>query len=270
MSTVTSFIDFMAENHLTRKDAVAALGGGVAGDMGGFAAAIYLRGIQFVQIPTTLLAAVDSSVGGKTGVDISAGKNLAGAFWQPSLVICDTDIFGTLMEDGILDGTAEILKTGAIRDAALFDKAAGGNIMDMADEIIERCVQIKGAVVDADEKESGLRRILNFGHTMGHAIEKYSDYGLSHGKAVAIGMLMVTKAFEGMGKTEQGTYERLFRVIESKGFKTEYYAPLEELCILAASDKKTSGKSISLVYIPEIGMADTYDVELDKLYEVMR
>lgn len=270
LSTVSRFIDFMAEKHLTRKDVVVALGGGVAGDMGGFAAAIYLRGIEFVQIPTTLLAAVDSSVGGKTGVDIEAGKNLVGAFWQPSLVICDTDVFGTLGADQILDGTAEILKTGAIRDAALFEKAASCSIPDVAEEVVERCVQIKGEVVDADEKEAGLRRILNFGHTMAHAIEKYSQFGISHGKAVAIGMLMMTKAFERAGRTAPGTYDRMYEVISGKGFAVSYDAPLEELCRLASSDKKTSGGSISLVYISEIGSADVFDVSLENLYDFMR
>jgi len=270
LNVIAEFLDFMAEKHLTRKDAVIALGGGVAGDMGGFAASIYLRGIEFVQIPTSLLAAVDSSVGGKTGVDISAGKNLVGAFWQPSLVICDTDVFSSLGQDQILDGTAEILKTGAIRDAGLFERAAGTDIMAAAEEIVESCVILKGQVVDADEKEAGLRKILNFGHTMGHAIEKYSDFGLSHGKAVAIGMLMVTRAFEREGLTEKGTYDRLFEVIASKGFKTSYDAPLEELCRLAASDKKTSGASISLVYIPAVGSAATYDAPLEKLADIMR
>ena len=270
LGTVASFIDFMAEQHLSRKDAVIVLGGGVAGDMGGFAASIYLRGIKFVQIPTSLLAAVDSSVGGKTGVDIDAGKNLVGAFWQPSLVLCDTDAFKSLGNDQILDGTAEILKTGAIRDAELFRKAAEGDILLMAEDIVERCVQLKGEVVDADEKEAGLRKILNFGHTMAHAIEKYSDFGISHGKAVAIGMLMITRAFERMGKTKEGTYDRLYSVIKAKGFETEYDAPLDELCRLAASDKKAGGGSISLVYIPEIGKADTFDVSLEKLYDIMR
>lgn len=269
-STVEGFIDFMAENHLTRKDAVVALGGGVAGDMGGFAAAIYLRGISFVQIPTTLLAAVDSSVGGKTGIDIGAGKNLVGAFWQPELVLCDTEVFGSLTSDQILDGTAEILKTGAILDRDLFEKAAENDIMSMAEEIVERCVALKGQVVAADEKESGLRKILNFGHTMGHAIEKYYQYRMSHGKAVAMGMLMITRAAQTRGLTEQGTCERLRSVIVSKGFAPDCDAPLEELCRLASSDKKTSGNSISLVYLPKLGEAGTYDVALEKLIGFMQ
>lgn len=271
INTVAAFIDFMAENHLSRKDAVVALGGGVAGDMGGFAASIYMRGIKFVQIPTTLLAAVDSSVGGKTGVDIDAGKNLVGAFWQPSLVVCDTDVFSTLAPGQILDGTAEILKTGAIRDAGLFEKAAECDIVQDAAataNIVERCVQIKGAVVDEDEKESGVRKILNFGHTMAHAIEKYSEFGISHGKAVAIGMLMITKAFERLDMTAAGVYNRLFEAISEKGFETEYDAPLARLCELAASDKKAGGGKISLVYIPEIGKAETFDVSLEKLYDI--
>lgn len=269
-SVIEGFIDFMAEHHLTRKDAVVALGGGVTGDMGGFAAAIYLRGISFVQIPTTLLAAVDSSVGGKTGIDIGAGKNQVGAFWQPELVLCDTDVFSTLTQDQILDGTAEILKTGAIRDRELFDRAARQEIMSEAEEIVERCVQLKGEVVSADEKEAGLRKILNFGHTMGHAIENYYGYRLSHGKAVAMGMVMITRAAEAQGLTAPGTLQRLLTVLQDKGFQTECDAPLEELCRLAASDKKTSGSSISLVYLPELGQAATCEVALENLYGFMQ
>ena len=270
IQTAADFIDFMSENHLTRKDAVVALGGGVAGDMGGFAASVYLRGIDFIQIPTTLLAAVDSSVGGKTGVNIASGKNLLGAFWQPSLVLYDTDTFRSLNNDGILDGTAEAIKTGAIRDASLFKLIEEHNIADIVPQVVRRCVEIKGAVVDEDEKESGLRRILNFGHTMAHSIEKASDYQISHGKAVAVGMLMMTRASQAAGMTEQGTYERLRELIVKKGFETAYSgADLGTLCRLAASDKKTSGDKISLVYIEKIGISSIYDIKLGKLLDFM-
>ena len=270
LSNIAPFLEFMARHHLTRKDAVVAIGGGVTGDMGGFAASIYLRGIDFIQIPTTLLAAVDSSVGGKTGVDIASGKNLVGSFWQPALVLCDMICFETLTEGMILDGTAEILKTGAIRDAALFDRAADGDIMEDAQEIISRCVQLKGSVVDADEKESGLRQILNFGHTMGHAIETHSAYSMSHGRAVAIGMLLVTRASEKKGLTEKGVYDRLLEVISSKGFETAYDARLEDLCRLASNDKKTAGDSISLIYIPKLGEAAATKVKIDRLHDFLR
>lgn len=266
VQTAASFVDFLSEHHLTRKDAVIALGGGVAGDMGGFAASIYMRGIDFIQIPTTLLAAVDSSVGGKTGVNITAGKNLMGSFWQPSLVLYDTDTFKSLNNDLILDGTAEIIKTAAIRDESLLKLIETSDIASHLSDIAARCVKIKGEVVEADEKEGGLRRILNFGHTMAHAIEKDSDYRISHGKAVAIGMLMVTQASEAMGMTEKGTYERLFDLITSKGFETSYEgANLKRLCQLAANDKKASGDYVSLVYIEKIGTSSIYDVKLEKI-----
>lgn len=270
IAIVTDFINFMSDNRLTRKDAVVALGGGVVGDMGGFAAAIYLRGIDFIQIPTTLLAAVDSSVGGKTGVDIPNGKNLMGAFWQPSLVLYDTETFSSLDKGLILDGTAEIIKTAAIRDADLFDLISSCDVAEHLEDIVERCVTIKGQVVEADEKESGLRKILNFGHTMAHAIERHADYGISHGRAVAIGMLLMTKASEKQGLSQAGLYDRLYEIIKEKGFETDTGIPLELLCELAGTDKKTSGDKISLVYLKEAGQAETVDVKLANLYEFMR
>ena len=288
IDTVARFVDFMAERHFSRKDAVVALGGGVAGDMGGFAASIYQRGIDFIQIPTTLLSAVDSSVGGKTGVNISAGKNLMGAFWQPSLVIYDTDTALTLGRDLLLDGMAEVIKTGAIRDKELYEFSADSDIIDKyskgfggaerlggADEdllkIVKRCVEIKGAVVEADEKESGLRKILNFGHTMAHAIEKHSDYRISHGKAVAMGMMIITAASEACGLTKKGTAARMKEILEKKGYSTNYSdAGFEELSLIAASDKKASGGSISIVYITEPGHAETRDMDLAGLADFLK
>ncbi len=282
IDTVAEFVDFMAENHFSRKDAVVALGGGVAGDMGGFAASIYQRGIDFIQIPTTLLAAVDSSVGGKTGVNISAGKNLMGAFWQPSLVIYDTDTAETLGRDLLLDGMAEVIKTGAIRDDELFRFAADSDIISRYSEgigadkgdlekIVKRCVEIKGSVVEADEKESGLRKILNFGHTMAHAIEKHSDYRISHGKAVAMGMAIITAASEAAGLTKEGTAARMTEILTEKGYLTNYDdAGFDELSHIAASDKKASGDSISIVYIPELGSAKTLEVKLAKLADFLK
>lgn len=279
ISTVTDFVEFMSARHMTRRDAVVVVGGGVAGDMGGFAASVYLRGIRFIQIPTSLLAAVDSSVGGKTGVDTARGKNLMGTFWQPSLVICDTAVFESLNDDLILDGMAEVIKTAAIRDAEFFGRiesacsgaglsgpgAARGFLAVHADEIVKECVTIKGSVVEADEKESGLRRILNFGHTMAHSIEKHACYGISHGKAVAIGMLMVTRASEYRGITESGTYERLYDLTGRLGYVREYDAPTAELCRIAENDKKTAGGSIALVCLRRIGEAEIADVKLSEL-----
>ena len=267
IATTAEFLDFMAEHDLTRGDAVVALGGGVTGDMGGFAASIYQRGIKFMQIPTTVLAAVDSSVGGKTGVDTKYGKNLTGTFWQPSLVLCDTDTFEELSEDEILCGYAEVIKSAAIRGPRIFKDLEEGKFRTAMPDIIARCVNIKSDVVAEDERESGVRRILNFGHTMAHSIELKSDYGISHGKAVAIGMLMVTKASESRGMTEKGTYDRLYNLIRREGYQTETEIPLEELCEAARHDKKTSGDAISIVYLDRIGSAKTEKVKLKDLYE---
>ena len=265
--TTAEFLDFMAANSLTRGDAVAVLGGGVAGDMGGFAASIYQRGIKFMQIPTTVLAAVDSSVGGKTGVDTQYGKNLTGTFWQPSLVLCDTNTFEFLREEEIMDGYAEVIKSAAIRGPRIFNDLEEGKFRTAMPDIIARCVNIKSDVVHEDERESGMRRILNFGHTMAHSIELKSDYQISHGKAVAIGMLMVTRASEKHGLTEPGTYERLYRLISGEGYRTETDIPLEELCEAARHDKKASGDSIHIVYLEKIGSAVTRKVRLDELYD---
>ena len=187
LSTLTELLEFLASEHLTRTDCVAALGGGVTGDMAGFAAAVYLRGIRYVQLPTTLLAAVDSSVGGKTAVDLTAGKNLAGAFCQPAAVICDTDCLKTLPPDVFADGAAEAVKTGVLSDEALFALFEDGTLTADPGEVIARCVAYKAGVVERDEKEQGERKLLNLGHTVGHAIEKCSGYVIPHGHAVAAG-----------------------------------------------------------------------------------
>ena len=270
LATVGRFLDFMSEHRLTRRDAVLVLGGGVAGDMGGFAASIYLRGIPFVQVPTTLLAAVDSSVGGKTGIDTAYGKNLTGTFWQPSLVVCDTGTFDSLGVDQVLDGTAEIIKTASIRDADLFERLEAGALKADPEAVIARCVEIKGEVVASDEKESGLRRILNFGHTLGHAIELKKDYGISHGRAVAIGMLLVTAATRKNGWTESGIYERLLSLISSSGFAVETDVPLEDLCEAARSDKKSEGDSIHIIYLQTIGSCADRTVRFDALYDFLK
>ena len=194
LSTLTELLEFLASEHLTRTDCVAALGGGVTGDMAGFAAAVYLRGIRYVQLPTTLLAAVDSSVGGKTAVDLTAGKNLAGAFCQPAAVICDTDCLKTLPPDVFADGAAEAVKTGVLSDEALFALFEDGTLTADPGEVIARCVAYKAGVVERDEKEQGERKLLNLGHTVGHAIEKCSGYVIPHGHAVAAGLAVIARA----------------------------------------------------------------------------
>lgn len=201
--TYWKLLNFLIENHLTRTDLLVALGGGVVGDLTGFAAATFLRGIRFVQVPTTLLAAVDSSVGGKTAVDLPGGKNMVGAFWQPSLVLCDTDTLNTLPEDIFRDGCAEVLKYGVIFDRAFFDYLAQTGPDFDRETVIERCVILKRDVVDRDEFDTGARKLLNLGHTFGHGVEARSDFTLSHGKSVAIGMAIIARAAAKKGMLSQ-------------------------------------------------------------------
>lgn len=254
LTTISNMYDFLAENHLTRSDLIVALGGGVTGDMAGFAAASYLRGIDFVQIPTSLLAQVDSSVGGKTGVDISAGKNLVGAFWQPILVLIDSNTLATLPQYYIDDGMAEVIKYGCIKDKALFEKLEKVNAMDCIEDIIYNCVSIKRDVVSRDEREKGERALLNFGHTIGHALEKISNFtGLSHGQGVAIGMVMMTDASEKAGITASGTTKRVEALCKKYNLPTDSNVAKNEIATASSSDKKTSGSSITLVLLNEIG-----------------
>ncbi|MFR4419566.1 MAG: 3-dehydroquinate synthase, partial [Ruminococcus sp.] len=195
--TLLQVYDFLCEKQFTRTDAIVALGGGVVGDLAGFAAATYLRGMDFIQIPTTLLAQVDSSVGGKTAIDLKGGKNLVGAFKQPVCVLCDPDTLRTLPSATFSDGMGEVVKYGMIRDAKLFELLAAHNqetIFSVLEDVICTCISIKRDVVEADEFDTGERMILNYGHTLGHAIEGYYHYEIySHGSAVAIGMCLIAE-----------------------------------------------------------------------------
>ncbi len=212
LDTVRQAYAFFSEHEITRTDMVVAFGGGVVGDLAGFAAASWLRGVEFIQIPTTLLAMVDSSVGGKTGVDIPQGKNLVGAFWQPSLVVCDTDMLSLLPAETFADGMAEVIKYGAIFDRELFEQLErGGQALagpGALEGIIARCVDLKRQVVEDDERDKGRRQLLNFGHTFGHAIEKQSDFTITHGHGVAIGMAMMARACERAGLAPAQTAAR--------------------------------------------------------------
>lgn len=247
-------VEFMAENELTREDGAVALGGGVCGDMVGFAASVFLRGIKFVQIPTSLLAQVDSSVGGKTAVDLPQGKNLCGAFHQPSLVIIDPDVLKTLSHHFFSDGMGEVIKYGCIKSASLFEKLESGDVKDNLTDIITECVSIKRQVVENDEKEHGERALLNFGHTCGHAIEKLWNFEtVSHGEAVAIGMVMITRAGENLGITEKGTTDRLIKVIEKNDLKISDTHTDKEIISAMNGDKKRTGKGIKFVMINKIG-----------------
>jgi 3-dehydroquinate synthase len=253
-STVVSMVEFMAQNELTRGDLVVALGGGVTGDMAGFAAAIYLRGIDFVQIPTSLLAQVDSSVGGKTAVDLPQGKNLCGAFHQPRLVLIDTNTLNTLSQHFFSDGMAEAIKTGCIKDAKLFEKIENGDAKEIIDDIVFDCVSIKAGVVERDEKEHGERALLNFGHTAGHAIEKLHNFTtISHGEAVGIGMVMIAQAGEKNGITQKSTADRIRKVLTKYNLKTSDEHSTADIISAMNADKKRTATSIKFTLLNSIG-----------------
>lgn len=243
-------LNFLAENELTRTDCVFALGGGVVGDLSGFCAATYLRGIHFIQCPTTLLAMVDSSVGGKTAIDLKAGKNLAGAFYQPDLVICDCNTLKTLSEEIFSDGCAEIIKYGAISDKNLLSHLKEKGLNFDLEKVIKRCVELKCETVTKDEFDLGLRQLLNFGHTIGHSIEALSRYEISHGKGVAMGMAIITKACVKNGLCEKNVENELVEIIEK--FKLPINSPYktDEMIEIIKNDKKRKGDNITLV-VPE-------------------
>jgi 3-dehydroquinate synthase len=251
---------------LDRKDLIVALGGGVIGDLAGLAAALYMRGIDFVQVPTTLLAQVDSSVGGKTAIDTPRGKNLVGAFHQPRLVLADVDVLGTLPERQLRSGWAEVLKHGLIRDAAFFDWLAGeGAVGARGDKAalvraVERSVEIKSEIVGLDEKEGGVRALLNLGHTFGHAIEAELGFGdeMAHGEAVALGCCMAFRFAGGRGDLAEGEAGRVEAVIAAAGLPTRlepgrFHA--DALLALMAGDKKAEGGRLTLVLPRRIGEA---------------
>lgn len=252
-------LGYMAEAGLTRGDLLIAFGGGVIGDLGGFAAATYMRGIAFVQIPTTLLAQVDSAVGGKTAVNLPNGKNLVGAFHQPVRVLSDTSLLRTLPARELAGGMAEVIKYGAIYDAAFFEKLESHPSLDEAgllDEIVYTCCDLKRAVVERDEKDTGERMLLNFGHTFGHAVEQLGNYErFIHGEGVALGMVLAAQAGECLGVTPAGTADRLRRLCGTFGLPTECPYTPAQLAPLMALDKKALGKEIRLVLLREMGSA---------------
>lgn len=254
LETLGRLYNFLAEEGVTRTDAIAALGGGVVGDLAGLAAATFLRGVDFFQIPTTLLAQVDSSVGGKTAVDLPMGKNLVGAFYQPKAVICDTDTLSTLSAEIFSDGMGEVIKYGMIKDEKLFKLLENGGISDRLEEIISACIAIKRDTVVADEFDRGERILLNFGHTLGHAIEKAHGFtGISHGRAVAAGMALITKIAEEKGFTKIGTSARLEACLKTYALPCTDSFSVKKLLPLCFSDKKIEGDTIGIVLCSNVG-----------------
>lgn len=268
--TLSHLLEFLAKEEMTRTDLIVALGGGVTGDLAGFGAAVYLRGIPFVQIPTTFLAAIDSSVGGKTAVDLEAGKNLAGAFYQPKLVLCDTDVLQTLPEVVFADGIAEALKYGVLGDAPLFEKIARGDFRQELEEIIETCVSMKRDVVEEDEFDTGKRQLLNLGHTFGHAIEQKSHFQMTHGHAVAIGMHLIAKAAEAKGIAEKGTAAAIAKALEQNQLPKETEFSPAEVAEGTLRDKKRRGGTISFVFPKKIGACEIVKIPVEEVEALAR
>ncbi len=258
-ATYLEILNFLAQNHINRSDAVVALGGGVTGDMAGFAAATYLRGIRYIQIPTTLLAMVDSSVGGKTAIDLPVGKNLVGAFCQPNLVVCNLDMLGTLPESVFLDGCAEVIKYGVLYDAALFAHLAEYGPAFDRKAVISRCVELKRDVVAQDEFDTGARQMLNLGHTIGHSIEAISNYTITHGQAVSMGMAIVANA----GCKE--IYEDLIAVLNKFHLPTATAYSAHQLFTGALSDKKRADSTVNLIIPKAIGCCGIVSTPVEKL-----
>ena len=265
LTTLSQLLEYFASIPLTRSDLVVALGGGIVGDTAGFAASCYLRGIPFVQIPTTLLAAVDSSVGGKTAVNLQSGKNLVGAFWQPLLVLCDTDILAELPQNLMADGAAECVKYGLLGDSRLFELLAQGNLSDHMEDIVARCVDMKGRIVAEDERDTGSRQLLNLGHTLGHAIEKVSGFALTHGQGVAIGMVLVTRAAISHGLCDASVLPRLTGALKACGLPTRCPYGRSDLLDAALRDKKRQGGSITLVVPRAVGQAELTPLPVEEL-----
>lgn len=258
-------LNFLAENHLTRSDCMIALGGGVVGDLTGFAAATYLRGIAYIQVPTTLLAAVDSSVGGKTAIDLPAGKNLAGAFYQPRLVLCDTNTLRTLPLDIFRDGCAEVIKYGVLYDPALFAHLQEYGLAFDRESVIARCVELKRDVVMEDEFDTGARMKLNLGHTIGHGVEANSNFTVSHGKAVAIGMAIVTRAAAALSICSQETAQAIISTLRFFQLPVTTGCSADDIYTSALSDKKRSGGIVNLIVPERIGCCVIRPTPVDAL-----
>ena len=272
LAAIEGMYEAMTAAELSRSDFAVALGGGVTGDMCGFAAATYLRGIPFVQIPTTVLSQNDSSVGGKTGIDLDCGKNLVGSFHQPCLVLADAETLYTLPPRYVTDGFGEIIKHGCIRSAELFELIERhGTDMNRIEELTACSVAIKAGVVERDEKESGERMLLNFGHTVGHAIEKCANYtGIAHGEAVGIGMLIMARAGEAADFSYAGTSDRIEAVLKKCGMPTKCEFTPEQLCEAAMLDKKRRGEYLNIVLLKEIGTSFVHRIKCAELLDFVR
>ena len=264
-----AILGFLADEKFTRADVVIALGGGVVGDLAGFAAACYMRGLAFVQIPTTLLAAVDSSIGGKTAINLAAGKNLAGAFYQPCAVVCDVSLLSSLKMKVFCEGCAEVIKTSMIGDRALFE-SLNISILSHLEDVVARCVEIKRDIVSQDEFETGVRKLLNFGHTVGHAIELLSGYTTPHGDAVAAGMAIATRAAVRMDICEEDCLFDLLNMLKRHSLPVNTDFEAESLAEACLSDKKRAGQSLTMVFPERIGKCVLQEIPVFVVESVIR
>lgn len=283
--TVTTYLDLikaLVDRQITKSDTIVALGGGSVGDLAGFAAATYLRGLDVVHVPTTLLAAVDSSIGGKTAINLDEGKNLLGAFHDPLFVHTDTRYFETLKKDQMLDGLGEIIKYGIIYDKDLFNKLEDTSFLDNnLDSLIETCQSIKKEIVSQDPLDQGIRQILNFGHTIGHGIEYLASYELGHGYCVALGIMMIARYSKEKSYCTAKTYKRIVDIFKSYGFETDiekvfdnYFdipkdSYKDELIKVIQRDKKARANMINIIVLEEIGQVARIELELDKIGEII-
>ncbi len=269
--TYLSVVECLTENSFTRQDAVLALGGGVVGDLAGFAAATYMRGIGFVQVPTTLLSAIDASIGGKTGVNLKQGKNLLGAFYQPQLVFCDCFNFDTLPKDELKNGLGEAVKYAILNGGEILEILESELNKDNVLDFVALCQMAKADIVAVDEKENGERRLLNLGHTFAHAIEKLSDYKISHGVAVANGIEIIARACFLNGDLELDAYDRILKLLAKYDLRQNYVCAFDDIFKCLKYDKKAnSDDSIYAVKIYNIGVCKAEKMLFDEFYEYMK
>ncbi len=266
LTTYTNIVEALADEGITRSDAIVALGGGTVGDVAGFAAATYMRGIKYVQIPTTYEAACDAACGGETGLNLLRAKSMVGAFWQPSLVICDYKLFESLPRIRVMEGAAEAVKFAAISEPSLADHILKGDY----EYVVERCISIKKSLIEADELCYGLRQLLDFGHTVGQAVEKLSSYNMSHGHAVAIGMVAESKAAFNFGLTENDISGELSGILKQLGFDTACPCTADDIYELAVLDKKVFHDQVSVIVPKRFGKCCLHKISVSSLKSYIR
>ena len=270
-STYLDIMSFLAKNQFNRQDIILALGGGVVGDIAGFVASTYMRGIKFAQIPTTLLAMIDSSVGGKTAIDLKEGKNLVGSFYQPCMVLADLNMLNTLTETDVKNGLGELVKYGILCGGKLWEYLKDGYSKENLIDIIELCISYKRDIVEADECEMGVRKLLNLGHTIAHSIEKLSDYSIPHGIAVAMGIKLIASVSLKVYNLNKNAYDTIISTLDKvMGMSLDIPYSIEQIAQVAAVDKKASYDKITLVLIEDIGKCGFYKSEIASLKEVLK